>query len=357
MIDSLAISAILPCYNHADYIEERIKSVLRQSLTVSEIVFLDDASTDDSVSIARNLLSNAKCPVHYLLNSINSGSPFSQWNKGILAARGNFIWIAETDDSCHTDLLQTLWNATREGSSSMAWCQSTIIDTSGVHLFSAEEWHNHIYPGLFTDDFQMSGEKFTRRYLCARNLIHNASAVLFSREAYIKSGMAASNLRYSGDWLLWINLLRGRSMSFVSQNLNYFRSHDTTSRANPDSERLVTENLICMFTAIGHKSTDADYGSYARIQVGPGCLLSGFQNPQFCNYLHLSLRIRDIPALGRRFHSVGCPVNFSPCAIAIMILFAFCSTILSSLTARSSTLLLYFYKYKSFMHRYFCRIG
>ncbi len=40
------ISVVLPCFNHSQYLTERINSVLAQTRPVDEIIFLDDAYTD-----------------------------------------------------------------------------------------------------------------------------------------------------------------------------------------------------------------------------------------------------------------------------------------------------------------------
>jgi glycosyltransferase involved in cell wall biosynthesis len=68
----------LPCFNHEVYLERRIDSLLRQTLPVNEILFLDDASGEGSVALARRLLAAATVPVRFLLRHTNSGSPFVQ---------------------------------------------------------------------------------------------------------------------------------------------------------------------------------------------------------------------------------------------------------------------------------------
>ena len=47
------ISVIVPNYNHARFIEKRILSILNQTYPNFEIIFLDDASTDNSLEIAK----------------------------------------------------------------------------------------------------------------------------------------------------------------------------------------------------------------------------------------------------------------------------------------------------------------
>ena len=77
------VSVIIPNYNYARFLKQRIESVLSQTYTDFEIILLDDASTDDSVSILNNYRNN-KHVSHLEVNSINTGSPFAQWQKASL---------------------------------------------------------------------------------------------------------------------------------------------------------------------------------------------------------------------------------------------------------------------------------
>ena len=54
-LSDLKISAIIPNYNYADFLEERIDSVLFQTYPVSQLIILDDASKDGSVNLIKNI--------------------------------------------------------------------------------------------------------------------------------------------------------------------------------------------------------------------------------------------------------------------------------------------------------------
>ena len=90
------------------YLEERIESIIDQTLRPHEIIFLDDASPDDSVEIARRLARRSTVPIQIVVNEQNNGSTFRQWLKGLSLATGDLVWIAESDDSAHPYLLERL---------------------------------------------------------------------------------------------------------------------------------------------------------------------------------------------------------------------------------------------------------
>ena len=91
------VSVIIPNYNHAPYLVQRIETVLKQSYPDFEVIILDDCSTDGSHDIIERYRGHSKVS-RIVYNKVNSGSPFRQWEKGIGICKGEYVWIAESDD-------------------------------------------------------------------------------------------------------------------------------------------------------------------------------------------------------------------------------------------------------------------
>ena len=83
------VSVIVPNYNYAAYLEERIESVLNQSYQDFELIILDDCSTDNSRILIEQYRSDPHVS-HIVYNEVNTGSPFKQWAKGIELAKGEY---------------------------------------------------------------------------------------------------------------------------------------------------------------------------------------------------------------------------------------------------------------------------
>jgi glycosyltransferase involved in cell wall biosynthesis len=243
------ISAILPCYNHAAFLEERIKSVLDQTLPVSQIIFLDDASTDGSLELARKLLADTPAEVEFHSNTCNSGSPFAQWNKGLRLAKYPYVWIAETDDICSPDLLAKLCTKMSSSGAVIAFSQSRYIDESGTDLGSALGYTNTHWPGLFGQDFLASGSEFNSKFMTVINVIPNASAVLFKRRALASTAAANEAMNYCGDWDFWTRIAEQGHVAFVAEELNGFRCHQQTTRHKHHTPQATAEFLACRLRA------------------------------------------------------------------------------------------------------------
>ena len=100
------VSVIVPNYNHAQFLPSRLDSILGQTFADFEVIYLDDASTDNSERVIAPFLEDRR--IRVIRNTVNSGSAFKQWNRGVREARGEYVWIAEADDSAEPTLLSRL---------------------------------------------------------------------------------------------------------------------------------------------------------------------------------------------------------------------------------------------------------
>ncbi len=75
------VSVVIPNYNHAPFLDQRIQSVLAQTYQDFDIIFLDDASTDESQRVFSCYEQDPRIAAHF--NPVTSGTPFRQWNKGM----------------------------------------------------------------------------------------------------------------------------------------------------------------------------------------------------------------------------------------------------------------------------------
>ena len=127
------ISVVIPNYNYGRFLKERVRSILMQSVKIYEIIFLDDASNDDSQGIINEIMYEIESCIRVkkVFNKENSGSVFKQWQKGFNQADGDYIWMAEADDSCDENLLKTLIKPLRDSNAVLSYCDSMIIDGDG----------------------------------------------------------------------------------------------------------------------------------------------------------------------------------------------------------------------------------
>lgn len=218
------VSVVIPNYNHSAYLQQRIETVLSQNYPNFEVIIMDDCSTDNSLAVIEAYKNHPKV-CNIIINKNNSGSTFKQWNKGVEDAKGEWIWIAESDDFCDDDFLEKVMKPIEDNKNIvLSYSQSTRVNSKGEIIGSWLDWTKGIFP-IFSDNFQLYGPLFIEKYLFNRNVIPNASAVVFNKSAYIKAGKANENIKYTSDWLLWMKILLLGDVAFNAKSLNHFRYH------------------------------------------------------------------------------------------------------------------------------------
>ena len=170
------VSVIIPGYNHAPFLQERIESVLGQTYPCFEIIMLDDASRDESAGIMQSYAQH-KHVSHVIINKENSGNTFLQWQKGLAQAQGEYVWIAESDDVAHTNFLTALMEPLiKTPDAVMAFSWSTMIDEHGKPLpYSWDETKRFCAPGVY------DSRPFCLQRMMFKNLMYNASMVVFRK--------------------------------------------------------------------------------------------------------------------------------------------------------------------------------
>ena len=231
MESTIILSVVLPNYNHARFLKRRFDSILLQTHQNFELIILDDCSTDNSVSIIEYYCQQYPHIIRFYPNTTNSGSPFKQWQKGIELARGEYIWIAESDDYCSLYFLEKCFSVLRSQQAGLVFAASMGINEQEDFLlhFNFDFYKNK---PAFTKSQFFKGELFVMDYLSQNNYIFNASAVIFRKNLFYQiTDNSYNTFKLAGDWLFWIQICQATDIYFIADELNYFRYHPQTARA------------------------------------------------------------------------------------------------------------------------------
>ena len=237
------ISVVVPNYNHARHLATRLASVFGQTLPVAEVVLLDDASTDDSLVVARCEATAWGRDLPEIVNRRNSANVFAQWRRGAERAVGDWVWIAEADDAADPALLATMAARLAGAEDIVAVaCDSRALDAAGAVLWDSHQAY-FAAAGVtaLAQDGMFAARDFAERFLAERNLLVNASAILFRRTALLaalaRCAPALAQYRMAGDWHLYLDLLARSTgqVAWIAAPLNSHRRHDAgvTARLNP----------------------------------------------------------------------------------------------------------------------------
>ncbi len=230
-IEYKKISVVVPNYNYASYIMQRLQSIIDQTYPIYEILILDDKSSDNSIELIKSFIEqNKQYDIKLIVNEVNSGSVFKQWYKGIEAASGEYIWIAEADDLANDNFLENIMSGINKYDNVvLGYCQSNQIDEydtmlSGNYL----DYVKDVSESKWRESYFNNGDDEIMVGLSVKNTIPNVSATVFKKSAVKDILPELLNYKIAGDWLFYISLLESGNIYFCHDSLNSHRRHSNS---------------------------------------------------------------------------------------------------------------------------------
>ena len=242
------VTALVPSYNHGNYIRERILSIINQTYSNIELIVIDDHSTDGSHAIISEM--QAIYRFTYLRNRCNSGSPFSAWEAGSKLANGDYIWVCESDDVAHPRFLETAISALqRVPQSVIFYCSSQITDERGAQIGHTDSYFREIWrESRWERDFVVDGFAELVQFQLRGQTVPNMSSAVFDAAAFRTAFKPSlKRLRLAGDWLFVGEVMRHGKVVFSRETLNQFRKHDVTCRVRVSSARSQAEFIMTKY--------------------------------------------------------------------------------------------------------------
>jgi glycosyltransferase involved in cell wall biosynthesis len=214
MVEQNLISCIVPVFNGERYLRDALESIFRQTYRPLEIIVVDDGSTDGSAatvaSYGEQLVS---------LRQTNRG-PAAARNRGLSAARGEFIAFLDQDDLWHPEKLarqQVRFQARPELDLCITYAQNFWIPELQAEAALSRDW----------------------RYM-QPHPAYMLQALLARRTLFTTVGQFNSEFRFGGDDIDWFLRMaeQGVTMEVIPEVLTYHRLHQTNlSRVKAAAQR------------------------------------------------------------------------------------------------------------------------
>ena len=251
------VSIIVPTYNHAEFIEERLESIYRQTYDGPvEVYLLDDASSDHSPRVLQSFADRFPTITTLITNSENSGSAFRQWRRGLARARGDVVWIAESDDLCDRDFLETLVPLMANPAVMLAFSRTVFFrDTTRHVVLTLEDYLHDVGPFRFDIPWIQPGAALVAAGFAEKNLVPNVSGAVFRhpRSMPFLDSDEWLDMRLAGDWIFYLEIIKSGLVAYSPATTNYHRSTDTTLTSKINASSLVLAQEIAQAKATAHR--------------------------------------------------------------------------------------------------------
>ena len=254
----VTVTAAIPNYNYADFLYERLYSILYQDYKINELIILDDCSTDNSREVIDEIVPELSkhISVKKIYNTENSGSPFKQWRKAIENAKSDYIWIAEADDFCDRKMLSSIISPIESDREIViSYADTAFIDRSGkVIVKTIKPEIDLMRTGHWNRDFVNDGESEIKNYAFLNCTIANVSSAVIKKDDYSDIFGEVGSFRQVGDYYFYLSVMQRGKVAFKNKPLNYYRMHGTNVTSTTKKQQHFDELKRV------HSILDAKYG-------------------------------------------------------------------------------------------------
>lgn len=236
--NGLKVTAIVPNYNHAKYLPQRIESILNQTYPLIDIIILDDCSSDNSREVIEAYVHKFPGRVKSIFATKNSGNVFRQWQNGHSHATGHIVWICESDDFCEPTFVERAIRAFRDPSVMLSFGSVQYANTAGEFVEGLDDYREECEPGIWDRTVVRPASEWFCNGFGVKNAIPNVGGSLWRRfQISEEVWTEASEFKIMGDWFLYSVIAGGGQIAYEPTAVSYFRIHpNNTSGKKAQSE-------------------------------------------------------------------------------------------------------------------------
>ena len=193
-------SVIIPCYNHAQYLNEALSSLISQSYHIWEAIIVNDGSVDNTVDVAQSWCN--KDTRIKLISTANYGLSSAR-NTGIAFSRGEYISLLDADDKFTPNHLQSLFD---------------FLSKDCDIVFSGYSYFTSLNPNCHK---VYLNKQMTFEDILKGNIVPPVS-VAFRKSILNLTGGFDKDLKSAEDWDLWIRFYKVGGRLGISESPTAF---------------------------------------------------------------------------------------------------------------------------------------
>ena len=251
-MSSSLVSVIIPSYNHENYVQKTINSIIEQTYKNIELIVIDDGSKDSTWQKIQEM--KDKCEERfinvYFETKQNEGT-CKTLNKLLSLAKGEYIYLIASDDMAKPRAIELgVKFLDKNPDYALAVGNNEIIDSNDVVCYFDKKQNLvydkkkalfHTYAAFLQNKktFRFISSDFgTYKTLYSNNYIPNG--YLIRKSIFDKIGYFTPEAPLE-DWWLMLQISKYAKMKYIDEVLFLYRWHQTNTMKNSDKMRNVTE--------------------------------------------------------------------------------------------------------------------
>ncbi len=244
------VSVLIPAYNHENYIQETIESIINQTYPNIELIILDDGSKDktwEKITELKPKCENRFVKIHFETKQ-NEGTCITL-NKLLKLSSGEFVYIIASDDLAKPQAIEKEVKFLQDNPDyALAVGDNEYVDSMGKQIFRTQK--------AFTSNIKNAKYKTVKEFLSSKLKIDFLSDDFGSyktlyKENYIPNGYLirknifetignfTKNAPLEDFWLM-LQISKYKKMKYIDEILFSYRIHDTNTIGNSTRMRELT---------------------------------------------------------------------------------------------------------------------
>jgi glycosyltransferase involved in cell wall biosynthesis len=236
------VSFLVPSFNHQDYIEYCLDSILNDPYKNKELVIIDDGSKDKSVGIIRRWIVKNKNFINVNFIARKNKGLTATLNELVKKSNGKFYRLIASDDAIiynSTSIMLDHFNLNLNATCLFGDCR--VIDSKNSCL----------YESSLKDLYKVNINNYLDRDKISQEIILNWSvsgpASIIKKSGLKSIGLYDESLNVE-DWDMYLRLLSFNKLYFINAKVSEYRIHSAnSSRSNNKLKRI--SNLLDMHKA------------------------------------------------------------------------------------------------------------
>lgn len=235
------ISAIVPNYNMADLLPAAVESLLAQTTPFTEIIIVDDGSTDRSLAVIQQYLD--QCPRVRLIKHDKNQGVLAALNTGITHAVGDYVMLCAADDTYTNIVVEKSLPVIAHYPHVGVVCGDAVVERYDL----SEPFHRTL---PFPSGRLIPAGEFKRISRNSYVGFNGGGGMLINRQVVIDAGMLQLASRWHGDWILYFVAAFRNGMYYVDSVFTHIHirkqgySEGTRQKPVQDKVMLATVDII-----------------------------------------------------------------------------------------------------------------
>ncbi len=265
-LSSPVISVIVPAYNAQHTLGECVESILRQSFDDLELIIVDDGSSDATAAVAGEFAAQDRRI--QIIAQVNLGVSAAR-NRGLQAARGQYVCVLDADDIWVPDKLDSQLAAIGQ--------DQDVVVIGGLRRFIDDDEGRHWLMESMPPDVDDQADYMSTVMHLPSTSMNLIGTMLAPRRYLLEVGGWNERLHTGEDWDIWLRLSNRVRFRALHKVLSYYRKHDASATRSHDIMWDIGQHLSILDACLDrHQQVDGktvNSAKLARLLEATGILL------------------------------------------------------------------------------------